>query len=60
MPIVARYHSAWLNVHRATTRVKKPICIFPTEKVALGELLAAGHLAEADTEGQRGFIKLYL
>ena len=35
----------WFNNYRATTGVEKPICTFPTEKVALGELLAPGHLA---------------
>ena len=47
-------------IYRATARVEKPIGVFPIEEVALGELLAPGHLAEADTEGQRGFIKLPL
>ena len=31
-------------IYRATTGVEEPICILPAEKVALGELLAPGHL----------------
>ena len=36
--------SPWFSFYRSTTWVEKPICVFPTEKVALRELLTAGHL----------------
>ena len=34
----------WFCFYRSTTWVEEPICVFPTEKVALGELLTPGHL----------------
>ena len=32
------------SFYRATAWVEKPICVFPAEKIALGELLTAGYL----------------